>query len=153
MANVDDVPVFGMQFDNGFSLDGMISDQFFGIGHDVYEDTVALRLGYALEEPVLEKATVGIEFHYTRQEAKGDDIFNEITGHAIDAKISTEFELGPGTLEMSISHDRFMGGAFHFLGQKGKMEAADHSAAKLGWRVDFYQIGNKKAPQLWALSI
>lgn len=26
MANVDDVPVFGMQFDNGFSLDGMISN-------------------------------------------------------------------------------------------------------------------------------
>ena len=115
----------------------MISDKFFGIGHDVYEDTVALRLGYALKEPDLEKATVGISFHYTRQEAKGDDIFNEITGHAVDAKISTEFKLGPGTLEMSITHDRFMGGAFRFLGQKGKMEAVDHSAAKLGWRVDF----------------
>ena len=48
MARANEMPLFGMVFDNGMSIDGMISDRFFEISHDVYDNTKSIRLGYSM---------------------------------------------------------------------------------------------------------
>ena len=80
MARANEMPLFGMVFDNGMSIDGMISDQFFGISHDVYDNIKSIRLGYGMGE-----SRLGATLHYTRQHADGDVIFSDIEGHAVDA--------------------------------------------------------------------
>ena len=136
MARADDMPLFGMVFDNGMSIDGMIADQFFGISHDVYDNTKSIRLGYSKGYSIGDTA-LGANVHYIRQHADGDVIFSDIKGHAVDAEIRSTLDLGIGALSLSLSHDRFLGGSFRFLGRSGTMGQVHETGLNLGYRYDF----------------
>jgi hypothetical protein len=132
MHSIDDSPLVGVKFHNGFSIDATVTDSFYGIHHDVYEDTQSLRIGYDTGTPDL-----GLRLHYSRQQAGGDAIFNDIDGHAWDGEVYSSVDLDLGKIEMSLRHDVFLGGSYEFLGESGKMGRADSSALHLGYILDF----------------
>jgi hypothetical protein len=127
-----DYPLVGLKFHNGISIDGAMGDTFFGINHDVYKDTKSLRLGYEIGKPDL-----GLRFHYLRQQAEGNEIFNKISGHAWDSELHSSVNLDYGKLEMSLRHDVFLEGSYHFLGRAGEMDNAESTSIRMGYILDF----------------
>ena len=64
-------------------------------------------------------------------------IFSNIEGHAVDAEIRSTLDLGKGELSLSLSHNRFLGGNFRFLGRSGTMGQVHETGLNLGYRYDF----------------
>ena len=130
-------PLMGMAFGNGISVDAAVSDTFFGIHHRVYEGTQSLRVGYQDDRIIHEDAFWGGRVHYTRQHARGDAIFRDISGHGVDGEVFANFILPMGELEVSLSHDIFLGGEYEFLGRGGAINSAKTSAASVMYVLDF----------------
>ena len=130
-------PLIGIAFDNGVSIDAAVSDEFFGINHAAYEGTQSLRMGYQRDFHHSDMMFWGGRMHYTRQHASGGSLFKNISGHGVDGEVFTSIALPMGEMEISLTHDIFLGGTYEFLSRDGRMKSASSSAVSLGYVLDF----------------